>query len=320
MYGPGEHWGAEYRTDCNNYGDRCDRDRPASDDEGPRITTIATGEGGSGDYPKHQRCSRYPQAEGLSVLKEGLVEINEISPQARAEEPIVSLGEVPFVFTTLEDHRYFVIEQFYPACQAVFDRNDWNVTVFAPYLDPSPVYFFSKDPLPTFDDFQGLELRTWGGIVADAMQIIGAEPFTIGMADLYTSLQRGMVEAAITSYRGSTEAHFWEVLDYINKVPVLNGTWLICVNNDALNALPDDLQKVFWDSALNYRNYVVTSNMLVGPVLEKMLVDGGMEIVIPDPDVAIQMKKKLVDVEFYKTIADEAGPEAIQLFKDLGAY
>ncbi len=261
----------------------------------------------------------FKPTESLSVLKKGLIELNEISPSAMGEEPIVSLGELPFLFTSLQEHKYFCQEKFFPAAQQVFDRKGWNITVWAPYYNPSPVYFFSKEPLRTIDDWQGLKLRCWGGIVADAMIIIGTDAYVISTAELYTALQRGLVTAAITSYMSATETHFWEVLNYINKVPVNMGVWMCAVNNDALNALPADLQEVFWASSENLKNFVIVENALSYQPFEKMLTDGGMEIVLPEGAVAKQMKQKLIDADFYINVAELAGPEATELLKELGA-
>ncbi|MFC2008914.1 TRAP transporter substrate-binding protein, partial [Chloroflexota bacterium] len=261
----------------------------------------------------------YSATESLSTVHQGLVDLTEISPSANGEEAIVSLGEMPFVWENEQVHKYFCFEEYWPAAQKVFDRNGWDVTIFGFYFNPSPVYFFSKDPLRVMDDWQGLKLRCWGGVVADAMDVIGTDPYVISTSELYTALQRGLVNAAITSYMSATETHFWEVLNYINKVPVNRGTWLMGVNTQALEALPSEMQDVFWESAEAYNKYTTVENLISYRPLEQLLLEGGMEIVLPEEDVMGKMKQRMVDADFYRIQAEKMGPEAVELLIKWGA-
>ena len=261
------------------------------------------------------------QANSLTALKRRLVEINEITAAA-GEEPITGAGQLPFLHRDMYSYIDWMENKCLPAEQRTYDRGGWNCRIFAPLLFPSPNYFFSKKPLTKTSNFKGLQIRTWGGsIIDEGIRAITASPITISTAELYTALQRGMVTAAITSYTSATETHFWEVLKYINKIPIIKGShWRIAVNKDALNSLPKDLQKTFLACASDYANWQIAENMRAYYRLERMLTDGGMEVIMPEAGTWGKMRQMCIDAGVYRKLADIAGPDGKQLIIDLGLY
>lgn len=261
------------------------------------------------------------QANSLTALKRRLVELNEITAAA-GEEPITGAGQLPFLHRDMYSYIDWMENKCFPAEQRTYDRGKWNCTIVAPLLFPSPNYFFSKNPLRAISDFKGLQIRTWGGsIIDEGIKAIGASPIIISTAELYTALQRGMVKAAITSYTSATETHFEEVLKYINKIPLIMGShWRIAVNNDALNSLPKDLKKIFWDCASDYANWQIAENMRAYYRLEGKLTGGGMKVITPESDTWAKMRKMCIDAGVYRKFADIAGPDGKKLIMDLGLY
>ena len=113
-----------------------------------------------------------------------------------------------------------------------------------------------------------------------------------------------------------SEAHFWEVLNYIDKIPLTYNAFSLAMNLDAYNALPEDLQQVLMDSARDYTNYVIVANNKVELDLGQKLVDNGMEMVEPAPGLSKQLSTKIKPL--YEKFAKEAGPEATKLLQALG--
>jgi TRAP-type C4-dicarboxylate transport system substrate-binding protein len=257
----------------------------------------------------------YKSSEALSILRKGLVEITEVSSGGSiGEEPLTSIVSLPFLFDNKDAYMNWHLNSFFPAMNQVLSKK-WKSKMFAPIPFP-PIYFFSKEPVRIFQDLQGLKVRTWGGILMDGLKMMGCEPFRIDTAELYTALQRGLVTASITSYVSATEAHFWEVLKYIDKIPLTYNAFSLAMNLDAYNALPEDLQQVLMDCARDYTNYVIVANNKVELDLGQKLVDNGMEMVEPEPGLNKQLSTKIKPL--YEKFAKEAGPEATKLLQDLG--
>jgi len=258
----------------------------------------------------------YKGTEGFSVVKEGLVEINEIvGTTAMGEVPLTAIPSMPFLFETPDDLIYWQEKVFFPIFNE--DLKKWDCQVLSSTPRWAPIYFFSKEPLRTPEDFKGKTVRTWGGINDDALAAIGMHPFVVPTAEIYTALQRGMIETAITSYMSASECKFWEVLEYVDVTPLYHYMQWNVVSLSALNALPTDLQEIVMLCGQDLTNWYAYMGHVWPKRNLKMLLDGGMEIVYPDAGTVDELARLVKPV--YQRYAEEAGPVASKLMRDLGA-
>ncbi len=257
----------------------------------------------------------FKSTEGASVLKKGLVEMAELCGGAlRGEEPMVAFGDIPFMWADQDEQLYWCLNDFKPVLNEKLHEK-WNCEALAVIVYPGNVKVYSKEPVKNLEDWKGLRIRTWGGPIMDALKAIGAKPMTVDVAELYTALQRGMVKASITSYTSASEAHFWEVLNYINLYTLSYNPWWVAVNTSALNALPEDVRKILLDEAWILQNWLIAHRDLEKTVCLKMLLNGGMKVVPVDPafyDQIIPMVKPI-----WERAAKDAGPGAQKLLKEL---
>jgi len=143
-------------------------------------------------------------------------------------------------------------------------------------------------------------------------------PFVISTAEIYTSLQRGMIDTAITSYVSASECKFWEVLDYVIQLPLYPHRQWTAVNLDSLNALPEDLQEVVISAGKDATGFWCYEVKFWPPRLLKMLTDGGMEALVP-PTSTVEAFKGMVKPLYEEWVADMNMPEATELMRGLGA-
>lgn len=267
--------------------------------------------------PYYNSSLGFKMTENLHMQRDGLIEICEISSGASAgEELMSSMSMLFFAWSGIAASHYWTLNEWMPVMDKIY-REEWNCHPFSVSTSLGNIQFFSKEPLTTIEDWQGLKVRTWGGIAMDFLAAIGCEPFMIDTSELYTALQRGMVEASITSYTSATEAHFWEVLNYIDQVTVASGDWLVVVNQDAYDDLPADIQEIFDDTAADYINWTLANDHIETYLREQMLLDGGMEFASPESGTIEKMQEMCKPL--YLKFAEDAGrPEATKLLKDLG--
>jgi TRAP-type C4-dicarboxylate transport system substrate-binding protein len=107
----------------------------------------------------------------------------------------------------------------------------------------SPFYFYLRKKIDHISDFKGLLIRT-GGIQRPFTEMLGAKPQDIPLGDVYTALQRGVVDGAsagVTSFG----TQWIEQAPYIVE-PGYYGECqpgAILINLDRWNSLAPDLQK-----------------------------------------------------------------------------
>jgi TRAP-type C4-dicarboxylate transport system substrate-binding protein len=106
-----------------------------------------------------------------------------------------------------------------------------------------------KSQLQTLDEFKGLKVRVLGPEPAEALKALGASPVSVSLGEIYTSLQRGVIDGAMTNEGSSLGTRLYEVCKYFIAV---NFQEFMChgfVNLESFNALPKDLQKTVMDAA-----------------------------------------------------------------------
>ncbi len=103
-------------------------------------------------------------------------------------------------------------------------------------------FLWLTKPVTTPKDLVGMKLRT-AALYDRFMRKLGAVPVTIATPDVYTSLERGMVDGAGYPLLGPRETGWTEKLKYIIDHPFYGSSnGLILMNLDTWNKLPKPLQ------------------------------------------------------------------------------
>ncbi len=104
-----------------------------------------------------------------------------------------------------------------------------------------------KKPIRSVEDFKGVKMRIPEGPSSDIFRKIGAAPTNIPGADVYTSLERGVIDGTDWGTLGmNQDLGFHKIAKYpiypgIHSMPVGD----VAINLDRWNALPDDLKVLF---------------------------------------------------------------------------
>jgi len=259
----------------------------------------------------------YKSSEAFSVAREGLVDVNEVnSAAAEGECPLPSVCLLPFLHASGAQELVWQIDEFHPVFDKVLQR-DWNSKLLFWCSEWTPILFFSKEPMSKLEDFEGKKVRTWGGINDEALSRVGMTPFVIGLPDIYTSLQRGMIDTAITSYMSATECKFCEVLNYVDWVPLYEDRNWAVVNLDAFNALPPDLQDAVMLAGQAATDHWCYRFRFWPQEQLQMMLDHDMEIVQPEPGTTEKFKE-LIQPMYKEWAAKVNNPDVNELLRGLG--
>jgi TRAP-type mannitol/chloroaromatic compound transport system substrate-binding protein len=114
----------------------------------------------------------------------------------------------------------------------------------------------SKVPIRTVEDFEGVKIRSPEGLAAEVFQRAGATPVALPFSEVFTSLEKGIVDAADASaYVNNTETGMHDIAKYplypgIHSMAVLQFT----INDEVWQSLSPQLQtilEVWYDAAYN---------------------------------------------------------------------
>lgn len=137
----------------------------------------------------------------------------------------------------------------------------------------------SKVPLNTLGDFNGIKIRTAGGLTAALFTKLGAAPVNLPGSELYTGLDTGVVDAAeFVSLAENKDLGLHEVTKYV-LYPSFHGPTATCdftVNQKKWDKLPADLQAAMqmWlfelDARFDYMSQAESIKAL------KTMIDAGL--------------------------------------------
>ena len=105
-------------------------------------------------------------------------------------------------------------------------------------------WFFSREPLRTLEDYDGIKTRSHGTTLSDLINGLGGDAQFVAFAEVYTALERGILDAGMTGGSAGHGQRWYEVADYIAGPAISMPADLLIFNPDTWAALPEDFQQI----------------------------------------------------------------------------
>ena len=225
----------------------------------------------------------YPE---LGISGEDVLELTENGTLSFAELPSAyTAGDLPAMDMKYLWGIYKDNQTFYQATVAaipdldrlIADRTGGGVTVFQMWRVPeNEIFFFSKEPITTLPDFHGLKVRSFGGALSDMIDGMGSEAQWVAFAEVYTALERGILDGGVTGANAAYGQRWYEVADYMaGPLPLFtveNATF----NPDVWNNLPPDFQAILLEEGAKYELEFFRITPILSSLGIPKLLDEGM--------------------------------------------
>lgn len=124
-----------------------------------------------------------------------------------------------------------------------------GVKLVATYPFPAQV-FFCKKPVASLADLKGLKIRTNGPSASDLIGFVGGQPAAIAFGEVYTALERGTVDCAITGTGSGNGVKWYEVTSHLYTLSTAWSTSGYFVNLAWWNKL-DPAVRSFLEAQMN---------------------------------------------------------------------
>ena len=184
-----------------------------------------------------------------------------------------------------------------------------------------PVILYTKDkPIRSLEDLAGLRVRTYlatATIHDEWLRLFGASAVSLPTAEVYAALQRGQVDAVLTTVSAATELRLPEVVEYGNLIPVSAVPMGFATNTIWFNDLPRPIQQVLTDEVIpEATRYLET--YLDGFVADRRARahQDGLEFVEVPPDLVATMKQR-TEAELYPKYQDQFPGYLIRQIQEL---
>jgi TRAP-type C4-dicarboxylate transport system substrate-binding protein len=107
----------------------------------------------------------------------------------------------------------------------------------------SDAFYCSKKQLRLPADFAGLKFRAPNKTMAEEIASLSASGVVLPVADVYTSLQSGVIQGAVSNVSSFDERKYAEVVPYLSQIAIAYGdAYGIVINRDSWNSWPKTVQ------------------------------------------------------------------------------
>jgi len=107
-------------------------------------------------------------------------------------------------------------------------------------------------PVRSLEDARGLKIFAGTKEFSNTIKALGMSPVTMGMGDIYTGLEKGVIEGVVLPNDVLKARKLAEVLHYGTNVSLGYQTFYLVMNTEKYNGLPADVRKVIDDLSGDY--------------------------------------------------------------------
>ena len=180
-------------------------------------------------------------ADVYRMLGDGVFDVGStVADYTVGDAPELEGLDVPLIANTPDEARSMV-QAARPMVEEIM-RNRFGAEVLgiAPY---PPQVVFCKGDVGSLADLEGKKIRGSGRMTTKLLEALGAEGINIAFSEVPGSLERGVIDCAVTGAGSGYSAGWWEVSDTLMVLPL--GGWdpvVIAMNGDRFDGLSAEQQ------------------------------------------------------------------------------
>ncbi|MFD1796598.1 TRAP transporter substrate-binding protein [Paracoccus aurantiacus] len=188
-------------------------------------------------------------ADVFRMLGDGVFDIGAtVADYTVGDAPELEGLDVPLLATSAADARK-IVEAARPMVSDIMrERFGAQVLGIAPY---PPQVVFCRGEVGSLADLAGKKVRGSGRMTTKFLEALGAEGINIAFSEVPGSLERGVIDCAVTGAGSGYSAGWWEVSDTLMTIPL--GGWdpvVIAMNGDRYDGLSAEQQQTLTNAVV----------------------------------------------------------------------
>lgn len=239
------------------------------------------------DSAQLYKDNEVPQAVGSGAIEAGVASLTRYVGDA----PIVDIFYQPFLFDSEDKVRWAVAPGSpirAPIDAAIMDTGStplwWQAYGGAVMLS-------HDTPIKTPADLKGKKVRVFGKTLGDFVEAAGGSPTIVSGSEQYLAYQRGTVDVGMTGVSGVKSRKLWEVMDVITNTNNAVIEFIVVVNTDWWNALPEKHREIIQAAALKAEDSVRNEMASIEADAYAAAKENGMSVYTPTADEIAQWKQ-----------------------------
>jgi TRAP-type C4-dicarboxylate transport system substrate-binding protein len=166
-------------------------------------------------------------------------------------------------------------------------------------------HIFTNRKVEKIADFKGQNIRAMP-LYIPFIKALGGNPVTIPPTDIYTSMERGVVDGFMWPM-GMTSWGLQEVTKYIIEPGIFQWDCATMINLDRWKRIPKDLQELLIDTLKDYEYIATLRAIMIAEKENKVMEKAGVKAIKLPPEDAAKYTKLAYDVTWEQIM--KASPE-----------
>ena len=159
------------------------------------------------------------------------------------------------------------------------------------------------------EDFQGVKTRAFGTSISDWIRGMGGEAQFLAFSEVYTALERGILEAGVTGGDAGHGQRWYEVVNYINGPLTSWPTSHNVINRDVWNSIPDDLKAIFEEESARMELEALRLGSIQNELGLQKNIDAGLEYIEFGPEMRALSDQSVSESVLPNWVKRVGGPE-----------
>ncbi len=254
----------------------------------------------------------------LRLLEDGTLGMAEIySGYIGGDLPIVDISNLWGLYPDYATH-IEIIQATRDDLFRIVSERAGGAKVLGYQLYPNNFYFANK-PLRTREDFKGMKTRSHSTVLGDLIDGMGADAQFVAFSEVYTALERGILDTAVSCGTCGSGLRWYEVSKYlVGPIVALGHSW-VTINGDRWAEMPADIQAIIQEEAT--RHEALTLKNATGLWDQNGIdenVANGMEYIEFNDELVESMRQAAISKVLPNWIERAGGPdsEAAQIYND----
>ncbi len=189
-------------------------------------------------------------------------------------------AELAIMYGVYPDHEveFKVTQAIGPELDRLFEENtDGGKVLTHMWVSGGDQFFFCKDRITTLEEFEGKKTRSHGSALSDWINGFGADAQFVAFAEVYTALERGILDCGVTVAFAAHAQRWYEVTDYM--VGPLSSQLLntVIVNREVWEGLPADIRAILEEEGARHELEAIRVTPAWNEVWIQRNIDAGLE-------------------------------------------
>lgn len=194
-------------------------------------------------YPTMQLGGKPPHL--YDQVRKGVVDMSwTVGGYTPGRFPKTTVFELPFMATNAKGMS-MALQEFY---ESELKDEFEDVHVLSLHTHARGVLHSRDTPISKMEDLQGLKTRAPNKMMAEALELMGANPVFMPVPQMPSALSKGVLNVAVLPYEVIKPLKIHQLVKYHTEFPGERGFYaqffIFSMNKDAYNSLPDDLKAV----------------------------------------------------------------------------